>query len=790
MSKRNILVIFLIFGLCLLYSGCNKKNDKDEPNLNKNDLINIADTISFASDVTSDLTLPATYGDVSATWVSSNKNALQEDGKINRSYQDISVDLSVTLSYGSISYSKTFTINIVADPVLKESFDLINSVYENLTIASETIEDVNLPTEINNVNISWLSDNESIISNEGTVNLPDNDTLVTLIATLTYLDFQLDKEFEVLVLKNNEEIIAKSKVEEVAETFPELILDNLEFTTTFANGVTAVYQSSDEEALDNSGVITIFTYSANITLTVTYSYNGYDFPYVHQMTIGSTADYNRRFIENAITEITLPASTKENITLPTTIEGISITWKSSTIYIISDTGEVFRKAKNQTGIITGTFSYQGESMQKQFSIVVEAYSDEEMVAIAIELVELPSVVSDDFYLPTSLDFSVSAVWMSNNQDVISNDGKVVLQAEEKTVTLTIYASKGEASMNKEFTVKTTRLEPYTLEKPHQVIVRASNFESSKFENVELHENKLRLIASATSGSYESSEISTIDFTALVASWACVSSDVATAELFVKVKVNGVWSNYITYHKWGFGLANACYDQTNSLIRLTEDEVKVLNSQKGNAVMFKVVLERTSLSVDSSALSLVSFALQSSTHTYKVSTTNLPASVMHDVPRLNQNVVPTIGGVICSATSSTMLLKFHGFNFSEYDTYEHRYIAGKVRENNTGIYGNWVYNTVCIGSFGLDAYVARMYSVDELIAHLANIGPVALSVKGTMTSNQASYTTGGHLIVAIGYKYINGVLYILCNDPNVSTVYCEYSVGVIKNTWRNIAYVIE
>ena len=43
---------------------------------------------------------------------------------------------------------------------------------------------------------------------------------------------------------------------------------------------------------------------------------------------------------------------------------------------------------------------------------------------------------------------------------------------------------------------------------------------------------------------------------------------------------------------------------------------------------------------------------------------------------------------------------------------------------------------------------------------------------------------------IGYKYIDGTLYILCNDPNVPNVYCEYSYTVIKNTWRNVSYVIE
>lgn len=170
---------------------------------------------------------------------------------------------------------------------------------------------------------------------------------------------------------------------------------------------------------------------------------------------------------------------------------------------------------------------------------------------------------------------------------------------------------------------------------------------------------------------------------------------------------------------------------------------------------------------------------------------MPKEVVYDVPKLYQGAVPVIGNSICSATSTTMLLKYHGFHFSSFDAeYEHRYIASIVRDYGNNIYGNWVYNTVTMGGYGLNSYVARMYSVDELIYHLAYVGPVALSVKGTMISNEKTYTTAGHLIVAIGYKYVNDVLYIVCNDPNVENVYCEYSLSVINNTWRNITYVVE
>ena len=61
----------------------------------------------------------------------------------------------------------------------------------------------------------------------------------------------------------------------------------------------------------------------------------------------------------------------------------------------------------------------------------------------------------------------------------------------------------------------------------------------------------------------------------------------------------------------------------------------------------------------------------------------------------------------------------------------------------------------------------------------------------MTSDKKNYYTNGHLIVAIGYEIgENGNITIVCNDPNVPSVECRYSLTVINNTWRNIAYIIE
>lgn len=497
------------------------------------------------------------------------------------------------------------------------------------------------------------------------------------------------------------------------------------------------------------------------------------------------------FIEDAISKISIPTETAVNITLPTIYDQVNISWKTTNSYTLSSKGEVLKRyTSNRDVDLIAYFTCGSASKEVTYTVTILAYTAEEKIAMAKEAVVIPTTVSGNLTLKTTLTYGVTATYTSSNPEYITNEGVVVLQNEEKVVTITIVYKLGEVYMEESIDVTLVKYNP--TDKKHQVVAYAKDYDVTNSDYFEIVNNRLVLKDGVLSGTYESEEIETEGFTSLVASWAAISSTVATCELKVSARVDGVWSDFITYSPWGLGLQNASYDQSNSLIKLSTDEVIILNSKKATAVKYIITLKRNSLTDESPKLSLVSFALQIPGHAHFIQTTDLPKSVQYDVPQLNQNLVPTIGNSICSATSTTMLLKFNGFDFSDKDAeYEHRYIASIVRDYGNKIYGNWVYNTVTMGGYGLNAYVARMYSIEELMYHLANVGPVALSVKGTMTSNVTSYTTGGHLIVATGYRIDeSGNLFILCNDPNVSVVACEYSETVMKNTWRNIAYVYE
>lgn len=491
---------------------------------------------------------------------------------------------------------------------------------------------------------------------------------------------------------------------------------------------------------------------------------------------------------DASKKVNIPTQITEDIDVPTSVDNISIYWKTSNANIITSSGEIkLRSATNRKVSLYATYSYLSVEYEVEYKITILGYTDEEKIQIAIDKLEMPSIATGNIEFVTSLNYKVMATYTSSNPEIISNEGKLYPQNEDKIITITVLFQLGEASMEKNYDILVKKYNPE--EKLHQVTIYSKDVDISNQDGLIIEDEKIQLSNDKLEAVFVSDEYETIPFMCLVGSWAAISSENATCELQISLRVNNEWSEFITYSKWGLGLQNASYDQTKDLIKLTDDEVFV-NNGYADAFKYTITLRRTSLEVDSPKLSLVSFALESSTHSHYIDTSTLPNYVNYDVPKLYQNEVPNIGNIICSATSTTMLLKYYGFDFTDKDSeYEHRYIAGLVKDYGNNIYGNWVYNTVTMGAFGLDAYVARMYSLEELMYHLANVGPVALTVKGRMQSNVTSYTTDGHLIVCTGYKIVDENLIFLCNDPNVKGVACEYTDIIIKETWRNVAYVI-
>lgn len=497
-------------------------------------------------------------------------------------------------------------------------------------------------------------------------------------------------------------------------------------------------------------------------------------------------------INKAIEGISLPSEVEENITLPVQVGDVTIEWESSKTSAISNDGKVRQTENNQEVRLKAYFKCENEQVIKTYNITVKKIADSILIQRVYDSLYLESSTDTDLILETVFEYGVLGTWYSSNEEIITTDGRFKAGSEDEIVTLTVILTLGEESMEKSFEIETKGIGEVEEGKlGHLVLDYAESFNPNNFNNVLLDNGLLVLAEGQTSGSYESDVIETLKWTSMVGSWAAVSSTTATVEFQVRARVNGTWSSYISYGVWGLGLENACYDQSAGVAKLSTDEVMILNSKTADAVQYKLTLKRTTANGESPKVSLVACALEIPGYSYSVDVSDVKQNVNYDVPKLYQGAVPSIGNSICSATSTCMLLKYKGEDFSQFDSeFEHRYMASIVRDYGNKIYGNWVYNTVTMGGYGYNAYVMRMYSLEELVRHLNDVGPVSLSMKGQMTSDKKNYYTSGHLIVITGYYYDNGQLYFYSNDPNVPEVACVYTSAVIKNTWRNIAYIIE
>ena len=302
-----------------------------------------------------------------------------------------------------------------------------------------------------------------------------------------------------------------------------------------------------------------------------------------------------------------------------------------------------------------------------------------------------------------------------------------------------------------------------------------------------------VVSDKTKSAFLESDVYVVDpFYEMVGAWCALTDNDSLVELEISVRVNGKFSKYFSYGKWRLYGENLYYNQDDVDSYMECDEILFKNNLRADAFRFRFNLEKDA------KLFLIVITYETEKYSLEIDDDfyKKDSYKCYDVVRLNQNMVPVIGGEMCSATTTAMLLKFKGMDFSKFDNeFEHRYVASLVadRGHNAPTFGNWTYNTVVMGAFGFKGYTFRVENFKQLKWLLDNVGPVGVSIRGDL----GLYNTGGHLMVAIGYKVENGKAYLICNDPNVNSrfkeglfVYYEYPLEVFNKTFRGMCYVIE
>lgn len=671
---------------------------------------------------------------------------------------------------------------------------LLNELLETIEIPEEISSNIELPNSYTHngytIKAKWESSDTDFLDNNGVIKQDIDDTYVSLFLELTLNKSSVTKTFDIIISAKDNEKVA----EEILSTIsiPSEINESISlplFAIYNEIKYKIVWNSSDKDVIDSNGKISYYSTKKDVVLSATITYQREKYTKEFNVVVN---EFDTKEMEDYLNNLNIPSTLNSNLTLDTKYEynnhKYSLKWESSDISLLSNSGEIGLIYEITNVTLTVTMEIDHVNLSKVFNITLEKSSNDQLLNTIIDKINIQKHITNNINLPLKIDDVIECRWNSSNQDVISNEGIIASNiSSPATVILTATFTIGDEIMTKEFETVVSQINH---------LYKTNKFEG-QFENTHLNNiGNIVLNDDATEGTFVSNEIDHLGFSEVIATWDALTSENATCELLISLKVNNIFSDYISYGEWGLGLKNKSYSQSNSLIMLSYDEVIVLNNKNAEGFKYKFILRRNNKDIKSPEVFLIALAFNIKNYDYKFDKSLVNNGIKHNVPKLYQHDVPNIGNSICSITSSTMLLKYKGHDFSSINSLEHEYIAGLFKDYGNDIFGNWVYNCVGMASFGEVSYVKRFVDEYEFFYNLQEVGPMAASIAGnvkytTISNNSSdSYNTNGHLIVVTGFEINNSETYVYINDPNVYGVAVKMKLNDFLNVWKNIAYIIE
>lgn len=199
------------------------------------------------------------------TWTSQSPNLefSNEKALVTRGNIDVIAHFKASFVYNQKTYEVDFEVTIIKADEIIDSFDFL-PIVEKIVIPRSTSSDIELPTLIDGVTITWTSSNPQVISNEGVVNRQPSDTEVRLTATLTK-----DLESKVItfdvVVEKEPSIDYQAILNKI--TLPSSTDKNISLPKVVDNVLVTWF--SNHENMTNEGVITQTSEDITVQLTAT-----------------------------------------------------------------------------------------------------------------------------------------------------------------------------------------------------------------------------------------------------------------------------------------------------------------------------------------------------------------------------------------------------------------------------------------------------------------------------------------------------------------------------------------
>lgn len=315
-----------------------------------------------------------------------------------------------------------------------------------------------------------------------------------------------------------------------------------------------------------------------------------------------------------------------------------------------------------------------------------------------------------------------------------------------------------------------------------VMLSANEF-VGEYNLVEFKNHGLMLTDGAKEGSFISEDINMGgSFKKMVVSWNS-SSEGGTVEISVSVKLDdGSYTDWYSWGEWSAIPETSKSKSSSDEHGKVDVDILTLTNECQGIVRYKINIKQT---LDTSPI-VYNVTLACDKETSDLNAPDVP-SVKLDVPYRRQQDVPEIGGSICSATSLSMVMLYHGEQIDDIAD-----VAWGVRDYGEEIFGNWAFNVAYSGQLGYNAYV-DFYDIDSIKYAVSTSHPIVCSIKvkkGQLAdSGFRGYTTNGHLICIVGYEERDGKGWLLVNDPAHPEVTAILESD-FENIYRGVSYVVQ
>ena len=442
-----------------------------------------------AAKVTQNLTLPTNVDGVTVSWASSNSAVVGTDGKVNRPDVDTPVTLTATLTKNAATGTKPFVVLVLKKEAAVADSDktAVSAAKTKLNIgyaagdSAETVtQNLTLPTNIDGVTVTWTSSHPAVVGTDGNVNRPDADTQVTLTAMLTKNAAKESKVFTVTVPKKPNLSDPDTRAVETAKGKLDIgyasgdsaakVTQSLTLPTNI-DGVTVSWTSSNPAVVGTDGTVSRPDADAQVTLTAMLTKNAAKTKKALVVTV--IRDMDKAAVAAAKAKLTITyasgdsaSQVTQKLTLPTNVDGVTVTWTSSHPAVVGTDGTVSRLDADAQVTLAAMLTKNAAHESKVFTVTVKGsaadWVAEQLSHAAVSPME---ITKSDYHITLS---GTNISWTSGDTAVIAvtnqNSGTypVTPRSDIVRVTLTAKAEKAGVSDTRAFTV-TVYPEAYSLE---------------------------------------------------------------------------------------------------------------------------------------------------------------------------------------------------------------------------------------------------------------------------------------------------------------------------------------